>query len=87
MKTILFSVLLMLFASCSQREIVLQVTETGEKVVMFDETYVTGDTVVLKQCVDPLGELAFEVDANWISFEESYKYLGDIGYYKAVVIQ
>ena len=87
MKTILFALTVLLFASCSQREIVLQVAETGEKVVMFNETYVTGDTVILKQDVDPLGDLCFEIDNNWISFTESYKYLDETGYYKAVVIQ
>ena len=87
MKTILFALTLMLIASCTTKESTLQVCETGEKVVMFNDVYSVGDTVILEQTVDQLGELSFEIDQNWISFSESYKYLNETGYYKAVVIQ
>jgi hypothetical protein len=86
MKTILFALTLMLFTSCSEKEIMLQVCSTGEKVLMYNDIYHLGDTVVLEQTVDPVGELCFEIDNNWVKFNESHKYLGDNGYYKAVVI-
>ena len=87
MKTILFALTLMLLASCTTKESTLQVCHTGEKVVMFNDIYSVGDTVVLHQTVDELGDLCFEIDHNWISFSESYKYLEETGYYKAVVIE
>ncbi len=85
MKLVAFSLTLMLFTSCS-REITLQVCSTGEKVVMYDDVYTIGDTVILQQAIDPIGELTFEVDNNWIKFNEEYKYLEQTGYFKAVVI-
>lgn len=87
MRTIILITLVALFASCTTKESTLQVCETGEKVVMFNDVYSVGDTVILEQTVDQLGELSFEIDQNWISFSESYKYLEETGYYKAVVIQ
>lgn len=54
---------------------------------MVNDIYSVGDTVILEQTVDQLGELSFEIDQNWISFNEPYKYLEETGYYKAVVIQ
>jgi hypothetical protein len=77
----------MLLASCTETQSVLQVCETGEKVMLVNDIYAVGDTVVLQQTVDQLGNLYFEIDHNWISFSESYKYLGETGYYKAVVIE
>jgi hypothetical protein len=87
MKTILFALTLMLLASCTTKESTFQVCHTGEKVVLFNDIYSIGDTVVIKQIVDPLGELAFEIDNNWIKFNDNVHYLGSTGYYKAVVIQ
>ncbi len=88
MKTILFALTVLLFASCSQdKEITLKVCETNEKVLMFNDIYTVGDTVVLHQHVDELGELAFEIDNNWIKFNGNVHYLESDGYYKAVVIQ
>lgn len=87
MKTLLFALTLMLFTSCTKREITLQVCATNEKIVLFDDVYSIGDTVILQQTVDPLGELAFKIDNNWIIFSESYKYLGETGYYKAIVLK
>ena len=86
MKLVAFSLTLMLFTSCSTREVTLQVCSTGEKVVMYNDVYTLGDTVMLQQTVDELGELAFEIDNNWISFPESHKYLGETGYYKSIVL-
>lgn len=87
MKTILFALTLMLLASCTTKESTLQVCETGEKVVMFNDIYNIGDTVVLHQTTDPLDELAFEIDHNWFKFNGNVHYLESEGYYKAVVIQ
>ena len=87
MKTILFAITLMLFASCTTKESTLQVCHTGEKVVMFNDIYSIGDTVVLHQTVDELGDLCFEIDNNWIKFPGNVHYLDSEGYYKAVVIQ
>jgi hypothetical protein len=55
--------------------------------MLVNDVYTVGDTVVLQQTVDQLGDLYFEIDHNWISFSESYKYLEETGYYKAVVIE
>lgn len=77
----------MLLASCTETQSVLQVCETGEKIIMVNDIYSVGDTVILEQTVNQLGELSFEIDQNWISFNEPYKYLEETGYYKAVVIQ
>ena len=87
MKTILFALTLMLLASCTTKESTLKVCETGEKVVMFNDIYNIGDTVVLHQTTDPLDELAFEIDHNWFKFNGNVHYLESEGYYKAVVIQ
>lgn len=87
MKTILFALTLMLLASCTTKESTLQVCHTGEKVVMFNDIYTVGDTVILHQYPDELGELAFEIDNNWIKFNGNVHYLESDGYYKAVVIQ
>jgi hypothetical protein len=85
MRTIILITLVALFASC-ERQSTFRVCETNEKVVLFNDIYNIGDTVVLVQTVDPLNELSFELDHNWINFDGTYNYLGDIGYYKAVVI-
>ena len=87
MKNLFFILCVVLLASCTTKQSTLQVVETGEKVVMYNDVYSVGDTVILEQIVDPLGELSFELDNNWISFKERYKYLDETGYYKAVVIQ
>lgn len=77
----------MLLASCTTKESTLKVCETGEKVVMFNDLYTVGDTVILQQTVDELGDLCFEIDNNWIKFNGNVHYLESDGYYKAVVIQ
>jgi hypothetical protein len=88
MKTILFALTVLLFASCSQnKEITLKVCETGEKMVMFNDIYTIGDTVILHQYPDELSGLCFELDDNWIKFDGNVQYLESDGYYKAVVIQ
>ena len=87
MRTIILITLVALFASCTTKESTLQVCETGEKVVMFNDIYSVGDTVVLHQTVDELGVLCFEIDNNWIKFNGNVHYLESDGYYKAVVIQ
>ena len=87
MKNLFFILCVVLLASCTTKQSTLQVVETGEKVVMYNDVYSVGDTVILEQIVDPVGELSFELDNNWISFKERYKYLDQTGYYKAVVIQ
>lgn len=87
MKT-LFAITLMLFASCSnEKEILLQVCHTGEKIEIFNDIYSVGDTVVLHQTIDELDELTFELDNGWIKFPGNVHYLDSEGYYKAVVIQ
>tara|TARA_R110000868_G_scaffold389046_1_gene658212 strand:- start:549 stop:707 length:159 start_codon:yes stop_codon:yes gene_type:complete len=48
MKLVAFALTLMLFTSCS-REITLQVCSTGEKVIMYNDVYTIGDTVILQQ--------------------------------------
>lgn len=54
---------------------------------MFNDLYTVGDTVILQQTVDELGDLCFEIDNNWIKFNGNVHYLESDGYYKAVVIQ
>jgi hypothetical protein len=87
MKLLLFTLTILLLTSCTKREITLQVCATNEKLILFDDVYSIGDTVILQQTIDPIGELAFEIDNNWIIFSESYKYLGETGYYKAIVLK
>ena len=87
MKNLLFILCVMLLASCTETQSVLQVCETGEKIVMVNDIYSVGDTVILHQTIDELDELTFELDNGWIKFPGNVHYLDSEGYYKAVVIE
>lgn len=86
MKTILFAICMMLFASCKQVS-TFQVCHTGEKVELVNDVYEVGDTVILVERSYTYTGPEFEIDKCWIKFNESYKYLETTGYYKAVVIE
>jgi hypothetical protein len=66
MKKILFILLTLsvLFVSCNNHS-KFEILSTGEKVVMVDNIYSVGDTVVLRYSAN-LG--TFQIDRNWYKF-------------------